>query len=226
MDLIKKINWENKRILIIGEASIDKYIMGSANQISPDAPVPNIKVEESLNYIGGVGLALRYINSLGGIPEVCTIIGNDFEGDFFLKEIKKLNIDTSGILVDDNNHTPQITRIKAMNQQVLRLETDYSSNFSDLIIQKYFKNITSKSSEIDSILILNYGIDEYTYVISEELAWLSVNPMSGGPVPPTDTLTVSVDINDLVDGIYEGNFSENLEVSKTLSQHPLERPPR
>jgi rfaE bifunctional protein kinase chain/domain len=158
MALVDKIDFKDRKVLIVGEASIDKYIIGSANQISPDAPVPNIKIEENLNYIGGIGLALQFVKSLGGIPEVCTIVGKDYEGDFFLKRIKELNVDTSGVLTDDNIYTPQITRIKAMNQQVLRLDTDYSSDISDSIIKRFFDIIETRSSDIESILILNYGI--------------------------------------------------------------------
>ena len=158
MTLVDKIDFKNRKVLIIGEASIDKYIVGSANRISPDAPVPNIKIEENFNYIGGVGLTLQYVKSLGGIPEVCTLVGNDYEGDFFLKKIKELHLDNSGILKDDNIYTPQITRIKAVNQQLLRLETDYSSNISESIINRFFKIIETRSPDIGSILILNYGI--------------------------------------------------------------------
>lgn len=158
MTLVEKIDFKNRKVLIIGEASIDKYIVGSANRISPDAPVPNIKIEEDLSYIGGVGLALQFIKSLGGIPEVCTIVGNDFEGDFFLKKIKELNIDNSGIITDEIINTPQITRIRAMNQQILRLETDYSIDISESVIKKYFNIIETRSSDLESILILNYGI--------------------------------------------------------------------
>jgi len=63
MTLVEKIDFKNRKVLIIGEASIDKYIVGSANRISPDAPVPNIKIDEDLSYIGGVGLALKFIKS-------------------------------------------------------------------------------------------------------------------------------------------------------------------
>ena len=158
MNLVDKIDFKNRKVLIIGEASIDKYIVGSANKISPDAPVPNIKIEENLNYIGGIGLALQYIKSLGGIPEVCTIVGNDFEGDFFLKKMKELNIDTSGVINADSIYTPQITRIRAMNQQILRLETDYSTNISESLINDFFNIIETRSPDLESILILNYGI--------------------------------------------------------------------
>jgi len=170
MTLIDKIDFENKKVLIIGEASVDKYIIGAADRISPDAPVPNIKVEENLNYIGGIGLAVQFIKSLGGIPQIRAIIGNDFEGDFFLKKINELNIDSSGILIDESINTPQITRIKAMNQHILRLETDYSFNISDKIMKDFFKLIETSSREVDSILILNYGIGGlFTDVFTQKL---------------------------------------------------------
>lgn len=149
--------WKEKKVLIIGEALVDKYIFGYADRISPDAPVPNIKIERSETYIGAIGLVLQFIKSLGGIPEVCTVIGSDYEGDFFLKYIKELNIDSSGIIVNSSIKTPQITRIKALNQHLLRLETDYSSEISEDIITKFINSIETRSSDIDSILILDYG---------------------------------------------------------------------
>ncbi|MFX1443321.1 MAG: bifunctional heptose 7-phosphate kinase/heptose 1-phosphate adenyltransferase [Promethearchaeota archaeon] len=161
MEILDKVkSWNGRRILVIGEALIDKYIKGFADKISPDAPVPNIKTEENLSYLGGIGLVLKFIKSLGGIPEVCTIIGNDYEGDFFLKKIKEFNIEASGIIMDDNIATPQITRIKAMNQHVLRLETDYSSDFSDSLIRKFLKIIETRSKELEAILILDYGMGD------------------------------------------------------------------
>jgi len=159
MTLIDEISqWNNKKVLVIGDSLIDKYIFGYTDSISPDAPVPNVKIENTNTYIGATGLVLQFIHSLGGIPEVCTVIGNDFEGNFFLKKIKELNLDTSGILMDENVRTPQITRIKAMNQQLLRLETDYNSGISQSIIEKYKDLIISRSQEVGAILILDYGL--------------------------------------------------------------------
>lgn len=161
MSLIESIKeWDQKKVLIIGEALVDKYIFGYADRISPDAPVPNVKIEKTETYIGAIGLVLQYIKSLGGIPEVCTVIGNDFEGEFFLKYISELNIKTSGIIIDKEIKTPQITRIKALNQHVLRLETDYTKEISDNVIEKIYNKIETRSPDIDSILILDYGTGE------------------------------------------------------------------
>ena len=159
MAFIEEITkWKNRKVLVIGDTLIDKYIYGFTDRISPDAPVPNVKIENSSDYIGAIGLVVQYIQSLGGIPEVCTIVGNDYEGEFFLKRIKKLNINTTGILIDDKIKTPQITRIKAMNQHLLRLETDYNGDFS-LELRKRFKDlIANASQDIKAILILDYGL--------------------------------------------------------------------
>jgi len=159
MSLVDEIRkFKDRKILVIGEALIDKYIFGYANKISPDAPVQNIKIENTVNYLGGMGLVMRYIQSLGGIPQICTVIGKDFEGEQFLKKTNELKINSSGILIDDNVTTPQITRIKAMNQHVLRLETDYTKNVSKTTIENFFKFIETIPRSIEAILILDYGI--------------------------------------------------------------------
>ncbi len=160
MALVDEISkWNGKEILVIGDALIDKYIFGYADKISPDAPVLNIKIENTGVYIGATGLVLRYIQSLGGIPITCNIVGNDFEGEFFLKTIKELKIESSGILIDENVKTPQITRIKAMNQHLLRLETDYNNGISESLIEKFKDLIANRSPDIGAILILDYGLD-------------------------------------------------------------------
>ncbi|MHA1764474.1 MAG: hypothetical protein ACTSYC_12070, partial [Promethearchaeota archaeon] len=92
--------WKDKKILIIGEALLDKYIYGIANKISPDAPVPNIKIEKMDTFLGGIGLVSKFIKSLGGIPIPCTIVGDDFEGTCFLRGLRDLNIDSSHIIIE------------------------------------------------------------------------------------------------------------------------------
>ncbi|MFW9827329.1 MAG: bifunctional heptose 7-phosphate kinase/heptose 1-phosphate adenyltransferase [Candidatus Thorarchaeota archaeon] len=160
MTLIDEISkWDSKKLLIIGDALIDKYIFGYTDKISPDAPVPNVKIEKNISYIGATGLVLQFIKSFGGTPEVCTIIGNDYEGEFYLKSVKELEIDSSGIIIDKSVKTPQITRIKAMNQHLLRLETDYDNSISGKVIDDFKDIIINKSKDIGAILILDYGLE-------------------------------------------------------------------
>ena len=173
MDLINNLNnWKNKKILIIGEALIDRYIFGSADRISPDAPVPNVKISENQIHLGAIGLVLQYVLSLGGRPEICTVLGNDYEGEFFMKKINELKISTSNILIDDKINTPQITRIKATNQQLLRLETDYSGEISLEIINEILSTIEAQSNTFDAIIILDYGVGLFSDALIQKIITL------------------------------------------------------
>jgi rfaE bifunctional protein kinase chain/domain len=161
MDIAEQIdNWKDKKVLLIGEALTDRYIFGNAESISPDAPVPNVKISESRIHLGAIGLVLQYVRSLGGNPDICTILGNDYEGNFFFNELKKLNFSTENVIVDDTISTPQITRIKAMGQHVLRLETDYSKELSSETIKNLLSVVETRSNNYDSIVILDYGAGE------------------------------------------------------------------
>lgn len=159
MTLIDDINkWKNQKILIVGEALVDEYLYGRAEGISPDAPVPIVKLERTSAFLGGIGRVIKYVKSLGGILEVCTIVGEDYQGKLFLQKMKELKIDISGVMKDKNISTPQITKIKAMNQHMLRLETDYSSNIPDSIIKNFFHLVETRSKDLKAIIILDYGI--------------------------------------------------------------------
>ncbi|MHA1336508.1 MAG: hypothetical protein ACTSPW_12280, partial [Promethearchaeota archaeon] len=159
IDLIDQ--WKNREILIIGEAIVDKYIIGHPRGISPDAPVPDIRIEKIDQYLGGIGLTTQFIKSLGGIPKVCTIIGNDYEGNYYLTKLKELNIDTNFIIKVDSISTPQITRIKAMNQHLLRLENDYNAEIPEYSRKEILNSLSGISDNIETILILNYGVGSF-----------------------------------------------------------------
>ncbi len=161
MNLVEEIDqWKGKQILIIGEALVDSYLYGRAETISPDAPVPCVKIDKRGAFLGGIGRVVKFIQSLGGIPVVCTIVGDDFEGNFFIKKMNELGIDISRIIIDEQVKTPQITKIKARNQHLLRLETDYSINIDEVTINRLYEAIQSVSKEIDAIVVLDYGIGD------------------------------------------------------------------
>ncbi|MHA1763185.1 MAG: hypothetical protein ACTSYC_05420, partial [Promethearchaeota archaeon] len=91
-------------------------------------------------------------------PIPCTIVGDDFEGTCFLRGLRDLNIDSSHVIIEKKIKTPQITRIKAMDQHVLRLETNYEDEIPFQTSESIFNSTCSISEEIDAILLLNYGL--------------------------------------------------------------------
>lgn len=156
-------NVRNKRIMIIGDAVVDKYISGTATRISPDAPVPILDVEQKDLYVGAIGLVANYILSLGGIAEICTVVGQDFEGEFLVKQFQKLNLGLKGIFKADT-FTPQVTRIKAKGQHLLRLEKRYEIKpvtRQDINVQ--IESFLSQSAKnTDFLILLDYNSGLFT----------------------------------------------------------------
>ena len=136
--------FKQSRILVIGDAILDKYIFGSTNRISPEAPVPVLKIEKDIMKPGGAANVAANISSLGLNVNLVANIGIDNNGKVLRKIIKSLNINL--ISKSDKNYiTTTKTRIISQNQQLMRIdnEIDIKKNIKKNIsisIEKLIKN--------------------------------------------------------------------------------------
>jgi D-beta-D-heptose 7-phosphate kinase/D-beta-D-heptose 1-phosphate adenosyltransferase len=166
--------FRNKRILIIGDMIVDQYIIGTASRISPDAPVPLIDVSNEQNLPGSLQIVMEKILRLGGDVDVISCVGNDFEGQTILKQISDLNVGIKGI-IQIPTPTPKITRIKANNQQLIRLEKRYI--FSNQQIQeinaRFVELLADRIEKCDAILILDYDLGLLNSILISQILTLS-----------------------------------------------------
>ena len=136
--------FKQSKILVIGDAILDKYIFGSTNRISPEAPVPVLKIEKDIMKPGGAANVAANISSLGLNASLVANIGIDNNGKVLRKIIKSLNINL--ISKSDKNYiTTTKTRIISQNQQLMRIdnEIDIKKNIKKNIsisIEKLIKN--------------------------------------------------------------------------------------
>ncbi len=155
-------NFSNQKIAVIGDLILDKYIYGEVDRISPEAPVPIVRVMKEKYVPGGAANVAANISTLEGKPYLFGIVGNDRYKNILLQKIEELNISTSGIIIDPNKTTTRKTRIIGLNQQLLRIDnenTDYIeshledefllklkevSNLSAIIVSDYAKGVITK----------------------------------------------------------------------------------
>ena len=75
-DLIEKINnFQPKKITIVGDLLLDKYVIGKAHRLNPEAPVPVVRVEKEVYNPGGAGNTAINVKTLGSIPYLIGILG-------------------------------------------------------------------------------------------------------------------------------------------------------
>lgn len=155
-EVFEKFNSLN--VLIIGDVMIDSYIWGKAERISPEAPVPIVKVSRKENRLGGAANVALNVQSLGATPFICAVIGEDPEGDEFLSLLSKQNLNTEGILRINKRPTTVKTRIIAQNQQIVRVDAETEANISDQNTDSILKKIKFliDSKNISAIIFEDY----------------------------------------------------------------------
>ena len=143
-------HFKDKRVLVLGDLMLDKYIWGHVARISPEAPVPVVEVTEDTSCLGGAGNVSHSLESLGAFPLMVGIVGNDQEG----KWIKNNVPDSRGVFEDKNRPTTVKTRIIAHHQQVVRVDLEKRSVISSQMEDQIFHFI--QQEKYDGILISDY----------------------------------------------------------------------
>ena len=151
--------FEDLKVLILGDVMIDAYLFGKVERISPEAPVPIISVNKRKNLLGGAANVALNIRSLGATALMCSVIGNDLQGEVFLKLLKDLGLRQDGICRSDDRMTTTKVRIVGNKMQMLRIdeetEADLNENETRQFLEKIEQIITTE--KIDVIIMEDYN---------------------------------------------------------------------
>ena len=96
---------KTKKILCIGDIILDTYSKGSITRISPEAPIPVLRLDQESNTIGGCGNVARNICSAGGSCHLISVIGSDEEADILKNLLKKFEKMSSDLIVEGSRCT-------------------------------------------------------------------------------------------------------------------------
>jgi len=119
------VRLRDKRVLIVGDVMLDQYLFGDAERISPEAPVPVIRLEQERRYLGGAGNVARNVTALGGKASLVAVAGDDDAGRMLQDMLRQEAIDAH-VLLCPGRVTTLKTRVLARRQQMLRLDRENS----------------------------------------------------------------------------------------------------
>jgi rfaE bifunctional protein kinase chain/domain len=146
-----------KRIAVVGDLMLDRYIWGSVSRISPEAPVPVIDMENEQARLGGAANVAKNIKSLGGDPLLVGVIGADNSGRQLHEIINECGFSTDGVVVDSSRPTTVKTRVIANNQHVVRIDRESKSDISDEIQRSILGVLARSMNSVDGIIIEDYN---------------------------------------------------------------------
>ena len=145
------------RVLVVGDFILDEYIWGSVSRISPEAPVPVVNVKRESFLPGGSLNVANNIRTLGGLVFPCGVAGRDIEGRLLVRGMRKLGIDTGGVIVDRARPTTIKTRVIAHSQQVVRVDREKAQPISKADAKKILQFVQKKIKDVDAVVIEDYG---------------------------------------------------------------------
>ncbi|MFH1282951.1 MAG: D-glycero-beta-D-manno-heptose-7-phosphate kinase [bacterium] len=158
----KKLNsiinsFSNKKVLVLGDIMVDRFIWGKVSRISPEAPVPVVKVEKETLHLGGAGNVVNNLVALGSSCSIVGVIGKDLYGRFLKENLKSRGVKPQTLYEDSGSTTIQKTRIIAGSQQLVRVDWEKTRGSSKKLINNIIDKFKSEIHSVDAVIISDYG---------------------------------------------------------------------
>lgn len=141
-------------ILVVGDIMLDRYWTGSTSRISPEAPVPVVKVGEIEDRLGGAANVALNIATLGCGVCLCGVIGNDENGNFLKSLLKEKQI---GDLTIESQNCPTITKLRVLSRHQQLIRMDFEESLAEVDEDTLLKNIETKLKNFDAVVISDYA---------------------------------------------------------------------
>jgi D-beta-D-heptose 7-phosphate kinase/D-beta-D-heptose 1-phosphate adenosyltransferase len=145
------------RILVVGDLMLDRYVWGSVERISPEAPIPILKVTDRTERPGGAGSVVVNLAYLGARVAFATALGNDPAADILRNQLGAYGVDLEAALTCPDKPTTVKTRYLARVQQVLRVDEEDPSPLPKAATDRLFRALEPKLEEADIVLIPDYN---------------------------------------------------------------------
>ncbi len=142
------------RLLIVGDVMLDRYWFGEVARISPEAPVPVVKVGRSEERPGGAANVARNVAALGARVTLLSVVGDDEAGQTLQRLLAESEIDVS-LLVDAAISTTVKLRVIGRQQQLLRI--DFETSPSHEVLRAKLVEFRSRLPECDAVILSDYG---------------------------------------------------------------------
>lgn len=145
------------RLLVVGDLVLDEYVWGDALRISPEAPVPVVKVSGEGVALGGAANVARNVLALGGSVAFCSVVGDDAAGRRAAELLGAIGVDPKGLVQAEGRPTTRKTRVVARSQQLLRFDREEPAPPPPAVGRRLLAAIDKAVSSVDGVVIEDYG---------------------------------------------------------------------
>jgi D-glycero-beta-D-manno-heptose-7-phosphate kinase len=150
-----------QRVLVVGDAMLDRYWFGTVERISPEAPVPVVRVQRSDERLGGAANVARNVRGLGARATLMTVLGADEPGRKLRALLAERGIDAV-VAEDAEAHTIVKLRVIGRQQQLVRV--DFETQPDHEVLSRLLEDFRSQLPQHDAVLLSDYGKGGLTHI--------------------------------------------------------------
>lgn len=144
-------------VLVVGDAMVDRYLSGDVDRISPEAPVPVVRVRESEARPGGAANVAAGVAALGAECRLVAAVGRDEEGRLLREMLSHRGVDHERVLALEARPTTVKTRVIGRDQQMLRLDREDRSPLDGEAGDRLTESVRGALRGVDALAIADYG---------------------------------------------------------------------
>ena len=181
LDKLITTKFSKLRIAVVGDVMLDRYLYGSVDRISPEAPVPVVSIDKKEDRPGGAANVALNLKSLGVTPVLFSVLGKDDPGKKLLNLLINSGIDSSNIISAKTRITTSKTRVLSKNHQMIRFDEEVQNDISDNDADSLYTLIAKQfqSKKFDAVIIEDYNKG----VLTESLIEVLMNLFSEKNIP-------------------------------------------
>jgi rfaE bifunctional protein kinase chain/domain len=158
-----------RRIAVVGDWMLDRYVWGTANRLSPEAAVPVVSFVEQSESLGGAGNVAANLTALGAKVAPFGVTGEDEPGQALRGCLRALGVPDKGLLADPSRPTTVKTRIIARHQQVVRVDRETRASLAREIEEKLIRRIVAGLRGVDALVISDYDKGTVTDILADRV---------------------------------------------------------
>jgi D-beta-D-heptose 7-phosphate kinase/D-beta-D-heptose 1-phosphate adenosyltransferase len=155
MELLENF-WDGRKILVVGDVMLDKYVWGVVERISPEAPVPVVHGTHFTHCPGGAANVAMNVAGLGAKAIVIGLVGEDIDAEQLESDLHAAGVETSFVSVEDTPTTSKL-RVLSKNQQMLRLDFEKKGCPPAAVYEELIHHARDAISSCSAVILSDYA---------------------------------------------------------------------
>ncbi len=145
------------RCVVVGDLMLDRYVTGSVHRISPEAPVPVVRVEAESATVGGAANVAHNAVALGASCALVGVVGDDAGGMRLKRKLDALGVVTRGVIVSHDRPTTVKTRVMARQHQIVRFDHEMDVDVAAPLADALCAVVRDLAADADVLVIEDYN---------------------------------------------------------------------